>query len=127
MEPNKLFINLQYGETKQETKRIFEERKIEIQSIADIDNFSDIDGLAALISACDYIVTTSNVTAHIAGALNKKTYLLLPYGSGKMWYWGESLDHTLWYSSIEIFKKDMPNTWDHTIKKLANKLEKDYG
>ena len=127
MEPNKLFINLQYGETKQETKRIFEERKIEIQSIDDIDNFSDIDGLAALISACDYIVTTSNVTAHIAGALNKKTYLLLPYGSGKMWYWGESLDHTLWYSSIEIFKKDMPNTWDHTIKKLANKLEKDYG
>jgi hypothetical protein len=126
LEPNKLFINLQYGETRQETKKIFEERKIEIKSIAEIDNFSDIDGLAALISACDYIVTTSNLTAHIAGALNKKTYLLLPYGRGKIWYWGEFSDDSLWYPSIEFFRKTRTDSWADAIEKLSNKLKLAY-
>jgi tetratricopeptide (TPR) repeat protein len=126
LEPNRLFINLQYGETKQEIKIISNECNIEIQSIVEIDNFSDIDGLTSLISACDYIVTTSNLTAHIAGALNKKTYLLLPYGSGKIWYWGESSDESLWYPSIEIFRKTRTDSWTDAIEKLSNKLKLDY-
>jgi tetratricopeptide (TPR) repeat protein len=123
---NKLFLNLQYGETGKEIKNAFNEFDVEIQSIEEIDNFNDIDGLASLISACDYIVTTSNVTAHIAGALNKKTYLILPYSIGKIWYWGESLDHSLWYPSIEIFRKTRSDSWANAIEKLSNKLKLDY-
>lgn len=124
--PNKLFLNLQYGETEKEIKEIFNEFDLEIQTIKEIDNFNDIDGLASLISACDYIVTTSNVTAHIAGALNKKTYLILPYSIGKIWYWGETSDHALWYPSIEIFRKTQSDSWADAIEKLSNKLKLDY-
>ena len=124
--PNTLFLNLQYGETEEEIKKNLNEFNIEIQSIGEIDNFNDIDGLASLISACDYIVTTSNVTAHIAGALNKKTYLILPYSIGKIWYWGESSDHSKWYPSIEIFRKTRTDSWADAIEKLSNKLKLDY-
>ncbi len=125
--PNKFFLNLQYGETKKEIEKNFNEFNVEIQSIEEIDNFNDIDGLASLISACDYIVTTSNVTAHIAGALNKKTYLILPYSIGKIWYWGESSDHSLWYPSIEIFRKTRADSWTDAIEILTNKLKLLYG
>ena len=124
---NILFINLQYGEIAEEIKKIFDEYKIKIQTIDEIDNFKDIDGLTSLINSCDFIVTTSNITAHIAGALNKKTFLLLPFGIGKIWYWGQSGDQTMWYPSIEIFRKTCSDSWKDSIENLSNKIRSLYG
>jgi len=123
---NTSFINLQYGDTEQEIKRIKNSQRIEIQSINEIDNFNDIDGLAALISVCDYVVTSSNVTAHIAGALGKETYLLIPFAHGKIWYWGENEENTLWYPSIKIYRCINPNSWSHPVELLGDKLKKIY-
>jgi hypothetical protein len=125
--PNILFVNLQYGEIAEEIKKIFDECKIKIQTIDEIDNFKNIDGLTSLINSCDFIVTTSNVTAHIAGALNKKTFLLLPFGIGKIWYWGQSGDQTIWYPSIEIFRKTSSDSWKDSIENLSNKIRSLYG
>jgi tetratricopeptide (TPR) repeat protein len=121
--PNIIFINLQYGDTKEEVDNIFNQYGIEILTMNEIDNFNDIDGLASLIDACDYIVTSSNVTAHIAGALNKKTYILIPYESGKIWYWGESENKSLWYPSIEIFRCGINNFWSSPIQRITNELK----
>jgi len=120
--PNITFIDLQYGDTSIEKKNIFDLFGIEIKSINEIDNFNDLDGITSLINACDFIVTTSNVTAHIAGASNKKTYLLLPHGYGKMWYWGESSERSLWYPSIEIYRSPDSGLWTEAIESLSNKL-----
>lgn len=124
---NTVYVSLQYGESADEIKKIFEKYKIDIQSLNEVDNYNDIDGLAALISACDYIVTTSNVTAHIAGALNKKTFLLLPCGIARIWYWGISSEHSLWYPSIEIIRRSISDSWEDSIEKLTNKLKLLYG
>jgi len=121
--PNTIFVNLQYGETSKEIKNISDHYGIEIISIDEIDNFNDIDGLASLIDACDYIVTSSNVTAHIAGALNKKTYLLIPYSEGKIWYWGESENKSLWYPSIGIYRCGINNLWSDPIQKITTELK----
>ena len=72
--------------------------------MTDIDNFNDISEISCLINACDFVITTSNVTAHIAGALNKKTYLIVPFIEGKIWYWGINEDKSLWYPSIQDSK-----------------------
>lgn len=95
--------------------------------MAEVDNFNDLDGLTALVDACDFIITTSNVTAHIAGALNKETYLLLPYAFGRIWYWGESRIQSLWYPSISIYRCNSTGTWENAIKDLSNNLKKAYG
>ena len=120
--PNTIFIDLQYGDNSEEKERFLSGYGIEIKSINEIDNYNHLDGLTSLIDACDYIVTISNVTAHIAGALNKETYLLLPYAFGKIWYWGESRDYSLWYPSIKISRNSKCQSWVETIDDLSRTL-----
>ncbi len=124
---NITFVNLQYGETEDEIKTLEDKCNIKIKSVDEIDNFNDLDGLAALVEACDFIVTSSNVTAHIAGALNKKTYLLLPFSFGRIWYWGRSRMQSLWYPSISIYRCHSCGTWDNPIDALSNELKIAYG
>ena len=117
------FIDLQYGDTKVEKNSLFKDFKIEIRSIDKIDNFNDIDGLTSLIDACDFIVTISNVTAHIAGALGKKVFLMVPYsGAGRMWYWHESLNKSLWYPSIQIFTQTEAGDWSMPVNEIKEKI-----
>ena len=93
--------------------------------MTDIDNFNDISKLAALINACDFVITTSNVTAHLAGALNKKTYLIVPFTEGKMWYWGINEDSSPWYPSIKILRSENFEDWKNPIKNLIDLLSQE--
>ena len=114
---------LQYGDVNEEINEILTMGGRINQ--AKIDLYNDIDGITKEIAACDLIITTSNVTAHLAGAIGKKTYLLVPstYNDGRIWYWtnGYHKNKTPWYESIiiyEIYKDD----WIETIKKINNEL-----
>jgi len=120
--PNINFIDLQYGDTEAERQHVLDEYKIEIKKIDEIDNFNDIDCLASLIDVCDFIVTTSNVTAHIAGALGKEVYLILPFSRGKIWYWHKGDEVSLWYPSIKQFStpKEGPEI---IMKEIAEKIK----
>jgi ADP-heptose:LPS heptosyltransferase len=91
--------------------------------IDEIDNFNDIDGLASLIDACDFVVTTSNVTAHLAGGLGKETYLMVPFAHGRIWYWHEGDTQSIWYPSINIHRQPSHDNWSMPINDIANILE----
>ena len=123
--PDINFVDLQYGDTKREQKDFKERSGFELTKINSIDNFNDIDKLASLISACDFIVTTSNVTAHIAGALNKKTYLIVPFTQGKIWYWGINKKNCQWYPSIKILNSNALEDWKKPVKELHDLLSKE--
>ena len=125
--PDIIFLNLQYGEVEEEILNFSIRHNITIINIREIDNFNDIDGLASLIAICDFVVTIDNVTAHLSGALNKSTYLLIPYNNARIWYWGENGDKCLWYPSINICRGNKPQSWDHVIKLLSLKLSEAYG
>ena len=61
-----------------EERALFKQRYgIEVLKLEEIDNFNDIDGLASLIDA-DCVMSVSNTTVHIAGAIGKEIYLMLP-------------------------------------------------
>lgn len=124
--PNLTFVNLQYGDTRKEISDIYKNHGVVVQSIEEIDNFNNLDGLTALVSACDFIVTSSNVTAHIAGALGKETYLIIPSSYGKIWYWGENVEGCLWYPSIQIYRSVDDESWSQPVNLLKNKLKKIY-
>jgi len=66
-----------------------------------LDMMRDIDGVAALIKACDLVVTVSNTVAHLAGALGVPTIVLVSDAGGKLWYWGTG-ERTPWYASVRI-------------------------
>jgi tetratricopeptide (TPR) repeat protein len=123
--PNIDFVDLQYGDTKKEKKEFKDNFGFELVEMSNIDKFNDITALAALINACDFVITTSNVTAHIAGALNKKTYLIAPYTDGRIWYWGIDEHKSLWYPSIQILRSDKVNDWEAPIKNLLDLLSQE--
>ena len=125
------FLDLQYekknnvGQTTIEKEELFKKNNIRIEEYEGIDKFEDIDGVLTLISNCDIIVTSSNVTAHLAGALGKKTFLFLPLGRGKLWYWHEENGKSLWYPSIKIFTAESSGEWGQIFNKIAKVIEQD--
>ena len=72
------------------------------------------------MSCCDLVITISNITAHFAGALGIKTYLLLSNGPAKFWYWYDD-KYSKWYPSIEI-QENKENNWEVTFKELKKEL-----
>jgi tetratricopeptide (TPR) repeat protein len=119
--PNCEFINLQYGDTTQEVSDFERMTDVKINKVNDIDVFSDIDGLLSIIQSCDIIITTSNITAHLAGSIGKKTLLLLPYSQGRFWYWHEEAVST-WYPSIKQYFQDFDHGWGKAVKEIAAEL-----
>lgn len=103
--PGWTFVNLQYGDVSSEVATLREQQGIDLLRCEAVDNFQDVDGLAHLIKACDAVVTTSNSTAHLAGALARKTLLMAPGGRGRMWYQNRRGAHSLWYPTIRFVEE----------------------
>ena len=85
--PDCRFIDLQYGDTAEERREIEDKLGVKVERLEDIDNTKDIDGLAALITACDLVASVSNTNAHLAGALGTPAWVFVPFGHSKFWYW----------------------------------------
>ena len=120
--PDIEFVDLQYTDTSKERSEFKKKYGVEILKINEIDNFYDLDGLASLIDACDCIVSVSNTTAHIAGSIGKKTYLMIPQNRGRLWYWSKENEQSIWYKSIQIVEKNKVNSWYDVIKNITHKL-----
>lgn len=108
--PNCRFIDLQYGDTLAERQAIEREFGVHIERLADVDNTNDLDGLAALITACDAVVTVSNTTTHLAGALGVKTWVMAP-NQTRIWYWFRDIADSPWYPFVRVHGQKAGQTW----------------
>jgi tetratricopeptide (TPR) repeat protein len=114
--PKVRLVSLQYGDFVNEVNKLSTDYGIKVAQVTEIDNMNDIDGLAALISACDRIVSIDNTTVHLAGALGKETKVLLPYACD--WRWGQSSQDSYWYDSVQLYRQTKIGDWGHVIKQL---------
>jgi hypothetical protein len=114
------FVNLQYGDVSAEIRQASDLLKTEIHQVQGLDVFNDIDGLLALIEACDLVITTSNLTAHLAGSLGKRGCVIVPFAKGRIWYWHLSDTFSLWYPSLRVFYQQDPKSWSSTISEVAD-------
>lgn len=120
--PGLKFVNLQYGDTRAERDKLKKKFGVELLTIDDLDLREDLDGVAALTAACDLVVTVSNTTAHIAGALGVQTWVMVPVGVGKFWYWGFNTDVTPWYPTASIIRQEVQMDWNPTLQRVADRL-----
>ena len=118
--PGVHFVNLQYGDVKKEIQHVKSTLSVDVHQVPGVDVFYDVESLLALIDACDVIVTTSNVTAHLAGSIGKRAAVLVPHSTGKIWYWHENDEYSFWYPSLRLFYQNNPLTWDQTLKDCAD-------
>lgn len=117
--PGCRFIDLQYGDTRVEREAVQQDLGVAVERLPDVDNLNDIDALASLIAACDIVVTVSNTTAHLAGALGKETYLLVPTGRGRMWCWFRDRDDSPFYPRIRLNRQKLKQPWSELINAIA--------
>ena len=119
------FVSLQYGDIHEQLENFNEKHDLNIQVCESVDNFNDIDGHAALIEACDFVLSISNTTAHISGAIGKETFLMCPSGKALLWYWSNRDDgKSIWYPSIHIYEQNVPGQWSDVVGTVKLEIEK---
>jgi len=81
----------------------------------------DMSSTASLIMALDGVVAVDTAVAHLAGALGKPVWLLLPYVSDFRWLLGR--EDTPWYPHMKLVRQPASGDWDGTINKLCALLK----
>jgi tetratricopeptide (TPR) repeat protein len=80
---------------------------------------------AAILAHLDVFVTSDSALAHLAGALNVPTCLVLPHVSD--WRWGISGECTPWYPRMCLYRQSRPGDWECVFRRVANDLSKQFG
>ena len=115
------YVNLQYGVTADEISPISSKHGLNLNYIEELDLFNDLDGLAALISACDIVISTDNASVHMAGALGIDTRILLPLTADERW--GLSSSNSYWYDSVTLYRQEILGDWSKPLECLMTDLK----
>jgi tetratricopeptide (TPR) repeat protein len=116
------FIDLQYGDTAAERDAIARETGVTVHRDPDIDQMRDLDAFAAQVAALDLVISVSNTTVHVAGALGTPCWIMVPHGKGMHWYWFNDRDDSPWYRSLRLFRQDARGDWRAVIARIGAAL-----
>ncbi len=84
----------------------------------ELQNFSDT---AALIENLDLVIAVDTSVAHLAGALAKPVWILLPYSPD--WRWLLDRDDSPWYPTARLFRQDRLCAWDGVMNQVHAELQ----
>ena len=84
---------------------------------AAITNFAES---AALMAELDLIITVDTAAAHLAGALGRPTWVLLPLVPD--WRWGLDRENSPWYPTMRLFRQDTTGDWPAVLERVATAL-----
>jgi hypothetical protein len=124
--PGVHFVDVQYGDTAAERRAVEAAVGVRLARFNEVDHFNDLEELLAILEACDLLITTSNATAHFAGALGKRTWLLYLSDRAPFHYWAHDGSYrSLWYPSVEIVTARQLTDWNALAGYAARKLEQE--
>lgn len=116
------FVDLQYGDTADDRAKLKERTGLSLLHAEGIDLTEDLDGLAALIAACDLVISVSNTTVHLAGAVGIPVWVLTPPPVAQPWYWLDAGEESPWYESVRLFRPGEGEGLNDLIKRAATAL-----
>lgn len=82
------------------------------------ETIDDLDELAALVAACDLVVSVCNTTIHLAGALGVPVWIFVP--KKPAWRYGMIETEMQWYGSAKMYRQG--ENWTETYQRLENDL-----
>jgi Flp pilus assembly protein TadD len=110
------FYSLQLGDGAEQLKQLPGENPL-IDFTAHIEDFSDT---AAFLAELDLIISADTAVVHLAGALARPVWTLLPFAPD--WRWGLSREDTPWYPTMRLFRQPRIGDWDSVVRRLAETL-----
>ncbi|HEX8811025.1 MAG TPA: glycosyltransferase family 9 protein, partial [Terracidiphilus sp.] len=81
----------------------------------------DLADVAALISTLDLVITTDTSIAHLAGAMAKPVWILLPHLSD--WRWMQQIETTPWYPTARLIRQQQPGDWSSVLARAIVSLK----
>ncbi len=85
-----------------------------------LDARNDFDRKAALVSALDLVISVDTSIAHLAAALGKPTWLLLPFAPD--WRWQLGRTDSPWYPTMQLFRQPRAGDWNTVISRVERAL-----
>ena len=114
--PGVNWIALQKGPSAEELSDLPSDVRIQDGSSRD----RDLAETAALIATLDLVITTDTCVAHLAGAMGKPVWILLPHLAD--WRWMQQTETTPWYPSARLFRQSAPGDWAGVISRVLDEL-----
>jgi tetratricopeptide (TPR) repeat protein len=111
------WISLQVGPASSEITARF---GIADQSAALID-FAET---AALVATLDLVIAVDTSAAHLAGAMGKRVWVMIPFAPH--WRWMAGRDDSPWYHSLRLFRQTAPGDWGGIARRAAEALAERY-
>jgi hypothetical protein len=104
--PNVVFVDLQYAADADERAAVQAQLGIQIITDSEVDLGGDMDVVAAQVAAMDLVVSVSNTTVHLAGALNVPVWNIVPgHNATGLWHWFADGETSPWYPSMRIYRR----------------------
>jgi len=82
---------------------------------------TDFTETAALLANLDLLIAVDTAVAHLAGAMGRLVWVVLPQGSD--WRWLEGRDDSPWYPTMRVFEHEHESDWDGVIRRVRSALE----
>jgi tetratricopeptide (TPR) repeat protein len=80
----------------------------------------DFADTAAVVAQLDLVVSIDTAVAHLAGAMGKRVYILLP--DPPSWRWLLDREESPWYPTARLFRQRKPGDWDHVVSRVAQAI-----
>ncbi len=112
------WISLQKGEAVEQLASLPEDVFVLDGSSRD----RDLAETAALVATLDLVITTDTCIAHLAGAMDKPVWILLPHLAD--WRWMQETERTPWYPTARMFRQRAAGDWAEVIERVIQQVSK---
>lgn len=116
--PDILWISLQKGPAAEQINDL----PPDVDLLDACSHDADLAETAVLVSTLDLVITTDTSIAHLAGALGKPVWILLPHLSD--WRWMQARETTPWYPSAWLVRQIVSGDWPGVLSRLRAKLSR---
>jgi hypothetical protein len=86
------------------------------------EQFKDFGDTAGFIDNLDLVISVDTAVAHLAGAMGKPAWVLLPFAAD--WRWMLHREDSPWYPTMRLFRQKHRDCWDEVIRWVARELRK---
>ena len=124
--PDIAWYSLQHGEANKDRDAFSKAKPVvplpgsaSLVVMANITQSIDYD-TAALIAELDLVISVDTSVAHLAGALGRRCWLLLPFAPD--WRWMLDRDDTPWYPAMRLFRQSRLHDWSSVVARVAADL-----
>ena len=89
-------------------------------AIAPLASGSTLSDTAALVAELDLVISVDTAIAHLAGALARPAWILLPFAPD--WRWQLDRDDSPWYPTARLFRQTRARDWSSVVTRIVAEL-----